>query len=93
MRMVLALILVVAALGAAVYAHLQLARQVPAPQRRWSGHVVLLAVAIAFGWVVSTVYMSAEEGAAVTVFLTAFGVTHMPPAIVLWLKRHQRRQQ
>lgn len=88
MRVVLTLLLLVVTLGAAGYAHWQLSRQVPSP-RRWVGHGLLVLVAVAFGWVVSGVYMGAEEGGGLAAFLTAFGVAHMPPAIVLFLKQKQ----
>lgn len=90
MRMVLALVFVVIALAIAGYAHVRLARQVQAnPTQRWLGHMLLVVVGAAFGWAVSTVYMAGEDGGQLAAFLTAFGVAHTPPAIVLWLKKQQ----
>lgn len=91
MRLVFTLILMVAALAVIGYAHWQLARQVPASPRRWLGHGLVGLVAVAFGWAVVGVYMSAEEGGGLAAFLVAIGVAHLPPAIVLFLKQQQGR--
>lgn len=91
MRIVLTLILLLLMLAVAGYAHWQLYRQVPSGPQRWLGHGLLVLVAGAFAWVVSGVYMGAEEGGGVAAFVTAFGVAHMPPAIVLFLKQQQKK--
>lgn len=91
MRLVLTLFLLLATLATAGYAHWQLYRQVPSLPLRWLGHSLLAVVAATFAWVVSTVYMGAEEGGGVAAFLTAFGVAHMPPAVVLFLKQLEKR--
>ncbi len=92
MRMILALFAILAALLVVAYAHLRLARQVASPLQRWIGHGLLILVASGFGWAMSSVYMDTAEGGTVTVFLTAFGVAHLPPAVVLWLKGARDRQ-
>ncbi|MCK7543932.1 hypothetical protein MLC59_07100 [Marinobacter bryozoorum] len=91
MRLVLTLIIMVAAIAVTAYAHWQLAHQVPASPRRWLGHGLIAFVAVTFGWAVTGVYMGAEEGGGIAAFLTAVGVAHLPPAIVLFLKQQQGR--
>lgn len=91
MRLVLALVLIMATLATAGYTHWQLYRQVTSLPQRWLGHIVLAVVAASFAWVVSDVYMRAEEGGGLVAFLVAFGVAHAPPAIVLFLKQLQKR--
>ncbi len=91
MRLILSLIVMIVAIAVVVYAHLQLARQVPPSPRRWLGHGLLVLVGVGFGWAVTSVYMGAEDGGGVAAFISALGVAHMPPAIVLFLKRQQRR--
>lgn len=91
MRLVFTLVLTVVAIAVVAYAHWQLARQVTASPRRWLGHGLLALVAVAFGWAVTGVYMGAEEGGGAAAFLTAIGVAHLPPAIVLSLKQQQAR--
>lgn len=90
MRLVFTLFLLVITLGSAGYAHWQLARQVAPFSRRLTGHVILLLVATGFAWVVSNIYMGAEEGGGLAAFLVAFGVAHIPPAIVLFLKQQEK---
>ena len=89
MRLVLTLLLLLAAAALVIYAHWQLARQVAPLPRRCLGHALVLLVAGTFAWVVASVYMGAEEGGELPAFITAFGVAHLPPAIVLFLKQQQ----
>lgn len=91
MRLVLTLFLLLATVAVTGYAHWQLYRQVKPLPSRFIGHTLLALVATAFAWVVSTVYMGAEEGGGLAAFMMAFGVAHMPPAIVLFLKQQEKR--
>lgn len=91
LRLVLTLVLVLATLATAGYAHWQLYRQVKPLPQRLLGHILLVLVAASFAWVISGVYMRAEEGGGLAAFLTAFGVAHAPPAIVLFLKQLEKR--
>ncbi|MFC4258209.1 hypothetical protein ACFOZ5_04080 [Marinobacter lacisalsi] len=91
MRLVLTLFLLLGTVAVTGYAHWQLYRQVNALPSRLLGHILLVLVATAFAWVVSSVYMGAEEGGEMAAFLMAFGVAHMPPAIVLLLKQQEKK--
>lgn len=91
MRLVLTLFLLLATVAVVGYAHWQLVRQVRPLLQRWLGHIVLALVAAAFAWVVSATYMGAEEGGGLAAFLMAFGVAHLPPAIVLLLKQQEKK--
>ena len=91
MRLVLTLFLLLATVAVVGYAHWQLVRQVKPLLQRWLGHGLLVAVAGAFAWVVSATYMGAEEGGGLAAFLMAFGVAHMPPAMVLFLKQQEKK--
>lgn len=91
MRLVWTLFLVLGALWMTGYAHWQLNRQITSLPQRWLGHILLTVVAASFAWVVSAVYMGAEEGGGLAAFLTAFGVAHVPPGIVLFLKQQEKR--
>lgn len=89
MRIVFTLVLLLIVIAVTGYAHWQLARQTPTPSQRWLGHGLVGLVAIAFGWAVAGVYMGGEEGGGVAAFLVAIGVAHLPPAIVLFLKKQR----
>lgn len=89
MRIVLTLVLLLIVIAVVGYAHWQLAQQTPTSTQRWLGHGLVALVALAFGWAVAGFYMSAEEGGGVAAFLAAVGVAHMPPAIVLFLKKQR----
>ncbi|MEP1215904.1 MAG: hypothetical protein ABJM11_16085 [Marinobacter sp.] len=91
MRLVWTIFLVLGAIAMTGYAHWQLYRQITSLPQRWLGHILLTVVAASFAWVVSAVYMGAEEGGGLAAFLTAFGVAHVPPGIVLFLKQQEKR--
>lgn len=72
-------------LAAAAYAHANLAHFIATQSGLMATHVVLLAVGLAFGYVAS---MSAGDGAARWLaFAAGFGAVHVPPAVVLMIKR------
>ncbi|MBX6392796.1 MAG: hypothetical protein IRY96_04950 [Burkholderiales bacterium] len=72
-------------LFAAGYAHLQLAHYIAARNSVLAMHAVLAAVGLLFGYVA----MNYVEGEALRwmTFAAGFGAVHVPPAIVLALKR------
>ncbi len=83
MLMILALLLITG------FAHWRIHLQLARTSQRLLLHGLLLAVAIAFGWTMGSVYTQNEEGGAWFIFLNAFGVVHIPAAIILWLKKQQ----
>ena len=89
--MVMILLLVVS-LSAAAYAHYRLPYQTPTRTQLWITRVLLLGVGLGFGWAMSGVYLEVEGAEATVVFLSAFGVAHVPAAIILFLKKIRSRQ-
>ena len=84
-------VLILATLAAALYAHYRVPYHTTTQGHRWFVHLLLAVLGLAFGWV-----MSSRFGAAgVTgisqwlVFLSAFGVVHVPAAGILFIKRQR----
>lgn len=92
MRYALAIALVCVPLAAAVYAHYRLPFLTPNRLHLWLTRLLLLAVGLGFGWAMSGVYLDVEGGAALLVFLGAFGLAHFPAAVILGLKTIRQRQ-
>jgi hypothetical protein len=80
----LLLLLALAALVAAGYAHLRLARFTAGPINRALSHVLLVFIGCAGGYI--GMRMVAEAGLGWTAFLLGFGVAHVPAACILALK-------
>lgn len=78
-------------LPAAAYAHYRLAEYTSSATERWFTRLLLIAVGLGFGWAVSMRYFSVT-GAwnQMWMFLSAFGVAHVPAACILLVK-HIRR--
>ena len=76
---------------AAVYAHYRLAEYTSGAAARWFTRIFLIALGLGFGWAVSQRYFPVV-GAwnQLWVFLSAFGLAHVPAASILWIK-HIRR--
>lgn len=75
-------------LAVAAYSHWHI-RAYTVPSRVMLVRAVLVVVGIAFGWVM--VVATVTTGwAALWVFLTGFGLVHVPAAVVLGLKRWRR---
>lgn len=83
-------VLAVLAVAAAGYAHYRLSFHTASVTQLWVGRWVLLAIGIGFGWVVSTTYYPATGVARVLVFLSSFGVVHVPAAVILFIKRQRK---
>lgn len=92
MRYILAIALVSIPLAAAVYAHARLPSLTPTRTQLWLTRLMLIGIGLGFGWAMSDVYFDVEGGAKVMLFLSAFGVAHLPAAIILGLKTIRRRQ-
>lgn len=79
-------------LAAALYAHLELGRLTPTPAQASIARAVLVAVGLGFGWIaMQRTAPDASPTMGFLVFAAAFGLVHTPAAIVLMLKRLQRR--
>ena len=79
-------------LAVAALAHLRL----EAYQRstRWFTRAVLLAIGLAFGWVMVTAYTDETSGLArVLVFVSAAALVHLPAAFVLQFKHWRGRDR
>lgn len=96
MTIVLLLVTLVG-LVAVIYAHLRLPYHSASAAQRRMTRVVLIGVGLLFGAVMS--YMFSRGGTVAgqaalpgwLVFASAFGLTHIPAAGILFLKRQQRR--
>jgi hypothetical protein len=87
----MAWILAVITLPAAVYAHYRLPEYSEGTVALWFTRIFLIALGIGFGWAVSVRYYPVADGwSQFWVFLSAFGVAHIPAAGVLLIK-HIRR--
>ncbi|WP_152205553.1 hypothetical protein [Marinobacter changyiensis] len=89
MKFLLGALMILALLLITGFAHWRIHLQIARTSQRLLLHGLLLTVAIAFGWAMGSVYTQNEEGGAWFIFLYAFGVVHVPAAIILWLKRQQ----
>lgn len=92
MRYLLAVLLVAIPLTAAVYAQYRLAFHTPNFTQLWLTRLLLLSVGLGLGWAMAFVYLPVEGAQTWLVFLSAFGVAHIPAAIILFLKKHRQRQ-
>lgn len=79
------------ALTAAVYVQMRLRRLAASRNQAWVARAVLALVGIGFGW--TALIKTGQEGSPamqVIIFLAAFGLVHIPAAIILLLKTWQR---
>lgn len=87
----MAWVLAVLTLPAAAYAHYRLAEYTSGAAARWFTRIFLLVLGLGFGWAVSQrYYPTAGAWNQLWVFLSAFGVAHVPAACILLIK-HIRR--
>lgn len=90
MQNFLLLLLTGATLAAAAYAHYRIPYHTTNPRNRWFVHLLLILVGVAFGWVNSQIFaLTGLQNA--LIFLSAFGVVHVPAAGILFIKRQQKR--
>ena len=85
-----------AGVAAVFYSHLRL--RYHSARQRWATRLILIGVGTAFGAVMG--YLFSDAGPLATegmglpwllVFVSAFGVTHIPAACILFLKSQQQR--
>ncbi len=80
--------LTVLTLSAAVYAQYRLPFHSASRPQLWFSRILLLVLGGLFGWVTSQRYPG-EGLTNVLVFLSAFGVVHVPAAAILYIKRQR----
>ena len=83
--MVLTILFAAIGLTAAGYTHLHLAHYIATRTGVVATRAILAIVAIAFGYVTADTYPEASFRS--LAFLVGFGAVHIPPAIVLLIKR------
>lgn len=86
--MVFALLVLPIGLAATLYVHLTVGTLTPSAFQAWAVRVGLVLVGIAFGGT-RLVYESPVP--AWLAFAAAFGLVHVPPAAVLFIKRRRHR--
>lgn len=84
--MVLALIMLPLGLIAVLYVHFTIGTLTPSAAEAWAVRAGLILLGIAFGWT-RLVYESPAP--AWLIFTAAFGLVHVPPAVVLFIKRRR----
>jgi drug/metabolite transporter superfamily protein YnfA len=77
-------ILTALTLLAAAWAHYRLTAH--SPNTRWITSAILLITGAAFGWVMAFVYPRASNLETALIFLSAFGLVHVPAAFIMQLK-------
>ena len=76
-------------LAAAGYAQFRIARYTAGATRVAFARAVLIVVGIAFGYAAAKAFADGQSIPAWLVFLTGFGLVHLPAAIILFIKRER----
>lgn len=77
-------------LSAAAWAHINIRHRTLST--RLVTHSVLILIGIAFGYVTAFQYTESAGLQQALIFLSSFGVVHIPAAFILFLKNIRRRQ-
>lgn len=86
------LLMAVLSLAAAIYAQYRLPFLTPTRNQAWWVRAILMVTGIAFGLVAVKQIGSAESSLMqLLIFLAAWGLVHIPAAIILFLKQQQRK--
>jgi uncharacterized membrane protein YfcA len=85
-------LLAVVTLAAAVYAQYRLPCHTAVRWHWWVSRTILVVLGLLFGWVTSSRY-PVEGLTQLLVFLSAFGVVHVPAAAILFIKRKRGEWQ
>jgi membrane glycosyltransferase len=88
MEIVGMILLTLCTLVAAVYAQYRLPFHTTTRGHLWISRTVLLVLGLLFGWVMSQRY-AVEGFLQLLVFLSAFGIVHVPAAAILFIKRQR----
>ena len=91
MQTVLLLIFTLGTLVAVIYAHRVLAVRAATVRQALLVRAVLISVGALFGAMMAWRYAQLGDLSPWLVFFSAFGVTHVPAAFILWLKGLERR--
>lgn len=88
-------VLALVTLAATAYAQYRIPALTTTITQAWITRVALILTGIAFGFVVATVYAGPglRSPAFVLVFVSAFGLVHVPAAAILFLKQRQRAER
>lgn len=81
-------IMTVATLAAAAYAQYRIPFHTTTKSHLWFSRLLLLILGVIFGWVTSNRY-PVEGFTKALVFLSAFGIVHVPAAFILFIKRQR----
>ncbi|MCH8543584.1 MAG: hypothetical protein LAT61_08440 [Alcanivorax sp.] len=86
MQTLLLSIFTLVTLGAVIFAHRALPARVATAQQVLLVRAVLVSVGVLFGAIMTWRYGQLGDLSPWLVFFSAFGVTHVPAAVILWLK-------
>lgn len=89
MQLFFMLLLTAVTTGTAAYAHYRIPYHTKTALGRWFLHIFLGVIGLAFAWVNSQRFPVTGMWE-VLVFLSSFGVVHIPAAGILFIKRQQR---
>lgn len=79
--------LVVLVLGMTGYAHFRLAVHTATRRQALIARLLLILVGLGFGWTATLWVPGPAPGPKMLVFFTAFGLVHVPAAVILHIKR------
>lgn len=82
-------LMMVLLLAVAAYAHLRLAYHTATPGQAWVARTVLLLVGVGLGWTATLWIPDASPAVKIVAFLSAFGIVHVPAAVILFIKRRR----
>lgn len=92
MEWVSLLLMTVFSLAAAIYAQYRLPFLTATPNQAWVARVILLVTGVAFG-LIAVKQIGATESSLIQllIFVVAWGLVHVPAAIIVFLKQQQRK--
>ncbi|HEY9199598.1 MAG TPA: hypothetical protein VIR60_09540 [Gammaproteobacteria bacterium] len=76
-------------LAAAVYAHLRLEHHTATRRQALIARTILVLVGLGFGWTATLWLAHASVWVKLSGFLAAFGMVHVPAAVILYIKRRR----
>lgn len=82
-------LVMILSLAAAAYAHLRLGYHTATHRHALAARAALLLVGLALGWTATLWVPGAPSAVKTVVFLSAFGVVHVPAAAILFIKRRR----
>jgi hypothetical protein len=89
MDMLLAVALMVLTLTMAGYAQYRLRFHSATPRQALFTRLVLILVGLGFGWTAMVWTLEPDPWSNAITFLTAFGLVHVPAAVILYIKRRR----